>query len=90
MPRNYHFSRMTFVQGVRIASRLAVRTGVCRLVWLSVKGRVHITHEGEGGYHHSSEGIVGQRPTHASVDWQNGGLCEAGRTFPPPEELETL
>ncbi len=77
---NYRFSiaryGYTWEQVVRIGAKLALHTGVNRLIWINQKGRAHIIMEGQGGYQHTEKGLVGHVPTCESVDFRNAGLCE--------------
>ena len=104
---NYHFRLArygyTFDQIIRIASRLAVKTGRARLAWVNHKGRAHIIAEGVGGYRHElippadrlhpncHFRMVGQTPPHDSIDWQRGALVECTPTMedtrPTPDDL---
>jgi hypothetical protein len=90
---NYHYnlrrSGLTWWQWTRIALRLALKTGVPRLLWLSKKGRIHIIAEGDYWREPVDDGpdgcgytLAGQCPPHDSIDWQNGGLVECYKLRP--------
>jgi hypothetical protein len=88
---NYHLNArkrgLSFWAVVRIAQRLAIRTGKARLAWINCKGRAHIIVEGPEGF--QREPVPNPGPSDAtyrltgnvprgprSIDWANAGYVE--------------
>lgn len=78
MARHYAFnlrSGLTFWGLQRIAERLTLATGIRRIFWINRKGRGFIMADGVDGWSISAAGFLRKRPSHDSIDWENGCLA---------------